>query len=56
MQDYTQHFFGAWRFLLIDENMYLVSHCYVKKAVKFVVFLSTNNFIYIFLIQKTENI
>ena len=22
---------GAWGFLLIDEKMYLVSHCHVKK-------------------------
>ena len=50
MQDYTQKQFGALGFLLIDEKMYLVRHCHVKKiAVKFIIFL-LNFFLYIFLI------
>ena len=53
MQEYTQNIFGPWRFLLIDEKMYLVSHYHVKKnAVKFVIFFfKTNNFLYIFFIS-----
>ena len=32
MQDYThQKKLGAWKFLLIDEKMYLISHCHEKK-------------------------
>ena len=27
-------FFEAWGFLLIEEKMYLVSHCHVKKIYK----------------------
>ena len=37
--------FGPWRFLFIDEKMYLVSHCHVKKnAVKFDIFVFDNLF------------
>ena len=36
MQNYTQQKIEALGFLLIDEKMYLASHCHVKKiAVKF---------------------
>ena len=31
MQEYTQKNVGPWGFLLIDEKMYVVSHCHVKK-------------------------
>ena len=32
MQDYThQKKLGAWELLLIDEEMYLISHCHEKK-------------------------
>ena len=31
MQEYTQQKFGPWGSFLIDEKMYLVSHCHVKK-------------------------
>ena len=31
MQFYTLKKFGAWVFLLIDEKIYLVSNCHVKK-------------------------
>ena len=42
-------FFGAWGFLLIDEKVYLVSQCRVKKiALKFVIFFSTNFYFYFF--------
>ena len=44
------NFFGAWGFLLIGENIDLVSHCHVKKiAVKFVIFFF-NKYINIFLL------
>ena len=34
-----QQKFGAWGYLKIEEKMYLVSHCQVRKiAVKFVIF------------------
>ena len=36
MQDYTQIFFGALGFLIIDEKVYLISQYHVKKIfVKF---------------------
>ena len=47
MQDYTQKKFGAWGFLLMDERMYLVSHCHVKKLLQNLSYFCSAN-IYIF--------
>ena len=48
MQDYTKTKFGALGFLQIDEEMYLVSHCHVKKvAVKFYIFFVQQIFFYL---------
>ena len=61
MQYYTPKTIGAWGCLYIEEKLYLVSHCHVKKiAVKRVIF-STNIFIIfllglVFFIQKTTKI
>ena len=62
MQDYTK--FGAWGFLQIDEEMYLVSHCHLKKvAVKFYIFFFNKySFLFnfficdFFLIKKTKKL
>ena len=44
-------FFGALGFLFIDEKMYLVSQCHVKKiAVQFAIFFFNNFFYYLFMI------
>ena len=54
--------FGAWKCLYLDEEMYLVSHCHVKKiAVKFDILVFNKYFFYyfyfiviIFLIKKSK--
>ena len=64
MQDYTQQKIEALGFLLIDEKMYLASHCHVKKIAvkfeekKFLFFLLLFLFVncVFFFIQKTENL
>ena len=44
--------FGAWGFLLINEQMYLVSHSHVKKtAVKFVIFFCNKYFFIVFILS-----
>ena len=48
MQDYTHNFFGTWGFLLIEEKVYLVSHCHVKKALKIVIFFFQQIFVNFF--------
>ena len=59
MQDYTQQKIEALGFLLIDEKMYLASHCHVKKiAVKFEKKFPFFFYLLVvfFFIQKTENL
>ena len=63
-QTILQQKFGAWGCLQIEEKMYLVSNCHVKKiAVKFVLFFFNKYFlIFLFscncfiLYKKTENL
>ena len=50
MQDYTHFFFGVRGFLLIDENMYLVSHCHVKNIFFY------SQLWFFFSIQKAKNL
>ena len=65
MQEYTQVFFGPWGFLLIiEKNVFSQPLPCQKNAVKFVIFFSTINLIFLFvncnclffLIQRSETL
>ena len=60
MQDYTSKKIGAWGCLEIEEKMYLVNHCQLKKNCFEIcnIFFQQIYFFYCdrFFIQKTENL
>ena len=66
MQDNTQIFFGAWGFLLIDDILYLVRNCHVRKLlwnmsyffqqIFLFIFFNCYCFFFSFFLQNGENL